>query len=113
MNTNLNDNFWLWFGNSKTIDSKGNPIIYYHGTNTKFNTFKVSKYGSNGSGIYLTTHKEIAELYGKYIMELYVKLETPKDGIITGHEVIIKKPSHIKSIYNNGLFNINNKDIYQ
>lgn len=26
------ENFWKWFGNSKTVDSSGRPNVYYHGT---------------------------------------------------------------------------------
>lgn len=29
---NLNQNFWNWFKGSKTVDEKGNPLIFYHGT---------------------------------------------------------------------------------
>lgn len=36
----LNDNFWKWFGNSVTVDEKGNPLIFHHGTRQSFDTFK-------------------------------------------------------------------------
>lgn len=35
----LNDNFWKWFGDSKVVDSNGNPLVVYHGTNKKFDSF--------------------------------------------------------------------------
>lgn len=25
----LNDNFWNWFGDSKVVDDKGNPLVVY------------------------------------------------------------------------------------
>lgn len=31
-NDYLNDNFWKWFGKSKIVDDKGNPMIMYHGS---------------------------------------------------------------------------------
>ena len=39
-NEDLNDNFWKWFGNSKTVDKDGNPLVFYHGTRQTFNKFK-------------------------------------------------------------------------
>lgn len=108
----LNIKFKKWFGKSKVVDDKGKPLIVYHGTNKKFNTFKKSKYGAMGSGIYLTTHKEVAEMHGDFVMELYAKIEDDSDGIIAGHEVIIYKPENIKSIYNNGSWDIDNSNIY-
>lgn len=36
----LNDNFWKWFGNSKTVDKNGNPLVFYHGTRQTFDKFK-------------------------------------------------------------------------
>lgn len=58
--TNLNENQWLqvrtdnfkkWFGDwindpenaSKVIDSNGEPLVVYHGTNKKFNVFRLKK----------------------------------------------------------------------
>ena len=110
--TNINDNFWKWFGNSKVVDKQGNPIVVYHGTDNKFDAFRISKYGAMGPGIYLTTYKDIAKNHGKYLMELYVKIEDDSDGIIAGYEVIVKKPQNIKSIYNDGSWDVNDKNIY-
>lgn len=110
--SNINYNFWEWFGNSKIVDENGNPKIVYHGTDNKFDIFKISKYGSVGPGIYLTTYKDIAKNHGKYLMELYVKIEDDSDGIITGYEIVVKKPQNIKSIYNDGTWNIEDKNIF-
>ena len=38
--SNINDNFWKWFGNSKTVDNEGNPLVFYHGTRQTFDNFK-------------------------------------------------------------------------
>jgi hypothetical protein len=109
---NLNNNFKKWFGDSKVVDEQGRPMIVYHGTDNKFDMFKISKYGANGPGIYLTTYKDIAKNHGKYLMELYVKIEDDSDGVIAGYEVIVKKPQNIKSIYNDGTWDIEDKNIY-
>jgi hypothetical protein len=101
-----------WFGNSKIVDENGKPMIVYHGTDNKFDIFKISKYGSVVPGIYLTTYKDIAKNHGKYLMKLYVKIEDDSDGIIAGYEIVVKKPQNIKSIYNDGTWNIKNKNIF-
>ena len=33
-------NFWKWFGDSKMVDGRGRPIVYYHGTKNNFDAFK-------------------------------------------------------------------------
>ena len=56
------------------------PILY-HGSNYNFDKFTTSKIGSgtgkqmDGWGIYLTTSKESAKIYGKYIYEVTLKGE--------------------------------------
>ncbi len=110
--SNLNDNFWKWFGNSEVVDNNGDPMICYHGTNVNFDKFKVSKYGSNGAGIYLTPYKDIAEMSGNILMPVYVKIENESDGIVAGYEVIVKNPKNIKSINNDGSFDLDDDNIY-
>src|SRR3990167_6974238 len=70
----------------------------YHGTNVDISTFKKSKYGSNGPGIYFTTEKYLAEGHGSKVITAYVKIESPKDGKVAGHEVILYKPENIKIV---------------
>lgn len=41
--SNLNDKFYKWFGDSKVVDEQGNPLVVYHGTDTEFNVFDNSK----------------------------------------------------------------------
>jgi len=110
--SNLNNNFKSWFNNSKIVNDDGTPMICYHGTNKLFDVFRISKYGSNGPGIYLTNYKEIAEMHGKYIIEVYVKIESDLDGIIAGYEIVVKNPQNIKSVNNDGTWDINSKNIY-
>ncbi len=60
------DNFRQWFGNSKMIDTDGEPRVFYHGTGRagKFDTFKADLIGSTsgnsghfGQGFYFTDSK--------------------------------------------------------
>ena len=60
------------------------PLQLYHGTNSNFNAFDLSRYGSTdggtfGRGVYTTPIQEYAQLYGKNNMPLYMKLDNPRD----------------------------------
>ena len=49
----MNDALLKWFGKSKIVDSNGEPLICYHGSNYKFNEFDKSYIGlSNDNGYY-------------------------------------------------------------
>ena len=74
---NLNDNFWKWFGNSKIVDENGNPLICYHGTNNKFNSFNKSINGHFGAGIYFTPNYSVGKSYGSKLKSVYLKMENP------------------------------------
>lgn len=50
-------NFYRWFGTSKIVDKQGRPIVMYHGTTEKFNSFFAD------SWIYVTPDKAYAEEY--------------------------------------------------
>ena len=84
-NTNLNSNFKKWFGKSKIVDNSGNPLIVYHGTKSKFDSFDDKKKGSStdsgmrGRGFYFSTDIRDSKSYGDIIMELYLKIENPFD----------------------------------
>jgi 8-oxo-dGTP pyrophosphatase MutT (NUDIX family) len=62
--------FWSWFGDSKTVDAQGQPMVFYHGT-TKggFDEFSADALGSNtGSpsarlGFFFTPDLKAAEHY--------------------------------------------------
>ncbi len=43
--TKFNAAFWKWFGDSRVVDSKRNPLVVYHGTGASFNKFKKTKCG--------------------------------------------------------------------
>lgn len=55
-------NFWAWFGDSKSVDEAGRPLVVYHGTASSFDTFNVN-YGGRGNAIYTTPDKEAASAY--------------------------------------------------
>jgi hypothetical protein len=153
---NLNDNFWRWFGGSKTIES-GKPLKLYHGSSENFSNFKLG-YNSYSS---FTNNKKLAKSYGSNIYEVYLKIENPYiidgkgnyiwkfigekdspesffsgevpfsyDGIIfknvidfngaLGSEYVldisdvymVRNPSQIKSIENDGTWDIGDDNIY-
>ena len=127
-------NFYKWFGNSKTVDSKQRPLVFYHVSNSNFNEFTPSKFGKMGSGIYFTSIYNDIKIHNKYggsiIYKCYLKIENPleienpfskrndnNDGIIafkgkSGEEIKVYDSNQIKSIENDGSFDINDSNIY-
>jgi hypothetical protein len=62
--SNINDNFWKWFGKSPLKDSKGNPMIFYHGTKTDFSSFNVEPPVQLDFPVfYFTPQTQYAEIY--------------------------------------------------
>ena len=81
-----NPNFKEWFGDSKVVDEKGNPLVVYHGTDKEFNIFDESYTAFNtdnqgflGRGFYFTTRKEDASQYGNIIKPFYLKADKVLD----------------------------------
>lgn len=153
----LNENFYKWFKGSKIVDSKGNPLICYHGSKSEFDKFDDSfvKRGWLGNGFYFTDDKKTAKSFGKKIITAYISLKKPYnaesndpnslitelrdkynlsseqendisivlkkkgfDGLVykhwdsTGTFYSVFNPTKIKSIYNDGSFDNNDKNIY-
>lgn len=77
----LNDNFWEWFGNSKVVDSQGNPLVVYHGTDAgKFDTFNMSDKWLKGiKCAYFSSDYDTAASYcmSGYPSSFYLKIENP------------------------------------
>lgn len=86
---NLNDAFWKWFGKSKLIEN-GKPMVFYHGTPNKFDTFdyeKSSFYSNLGQGFYFTPDENVAKEYlggilnnktsDSHIKKVYLRIENP------------------------------------
>jgi len=62
--------FKNWFGDSKVVDKNGNPLMVYHGTDSDFDKFEITKHGKTdfgwyGKGFYFTPNKDLAELYAR------------------------------------------------
>lgn len=82
--------FREWFGNSKAVKN-GEPMHLYHRTNATFDTFDLSKSGSNqgnslGDGIYLSTSKGAFDYAGGNVMDLYASIQNPFEMELTEEE---------------------------
>ncbi len=86
------ENFYRWFGDSKVVDEQGRPLVVYHGTNAKFDTFDKEKIGGAhdqgfyGRGFYFSRNKGEAGSYGSKVMPVYLKINNPFDleGVDSG-----------------------------
>lgn len=79
-----------WFGDwendpenaSKVVDENGEPLVVYHGTNSKWNILDTKMFGKNtddgyyGKGLYLSSVENKAAQYGN-IMKLFVNIRKP------------------------------------
>lgn len=71
--------FRAWFGNSKVVDDKGEPLRVYHGTKKQFTEFTVGSAEGQGPGIYFSTNKEdVGEFaHGGRVVEAYLSIQKP------------------------------------
>lgn len=83
-NVTLDEAFWSWFGSSKVVDSDGQPLVVYHGTNyAKIKTFKLKMAGKGTGdknseiGVFFTSSDREALMYGRYLIEAILKIENP------------------------------------
>lgn len=83
-------NFWKWFGDLKTIDSKGRPKVFYHQSQTKIHSefktkgIKRPSYSQAKEGIYFSDDKNVTEAKYKkndkgQLVSAYLKIENPLD----------------------------------
>ncbi len=65
-------NFWRWFGDSKTVDAEGRPIVFYHGTSKdkEFKSFKASE-----RGLWFTSNPDDASMYARENDSMNMKYE--------------------------------------
>jgi len=75
-----NPKFKAWFGNSKVVDSNGNPLVCFHGTRKSFSEFKMND--SIKYGMYFTDSSEYANDYtggidGSNIVAVYLRIQNP------------------------------------
>jgi hypothetical protein len=89
--------FKKWFGDwenapenaSKVVDSNGEPLVVYHGTNTEFTSFSKERinsatgFGDFGAGFYFTASHNTAKYYtlksenGRFIMSVFLNIRNP------------------------------------
>lgn len=81
--------FKRWFGQSKIVDAKGNPLKVYHGTNAQFTEFSRGMVGSNtgmdntGLGFFFIADRQLADDFaqetsgGDRIIEAYLSIQKP------------------------------------
>jgi hypothetical protein len=132
--TNLTEQQWLqvrtkafknWFGDwekdpknaSKIIDKNGEPLVVYHGTNSKWNILDTKMFGKNtdegyyGKGLYLSSVENKAAQYGN-IMKLFVNIKKP---LRAGTDPNISMKEAIKNVrlaenFNRGMSNMEEYD---
>ncbi len=87
--------FKAWFDGSKAVDAKGNPLVFYHGTDRHVDRLEPSKTGAMGPGIYFTVDPQSASDYAK--VERRYK---PGGGTPNVHKVYLKilKPFMISGV---------------
>jgi hypothetical protein len=109
---------------SKVVDDNGEPLIVYHGTEEKFDSFLGEQL------TYFSTHKSIANLYGSSVIPSFLSFtkifyedggnlasepyetllnrleESSKDSYISLNKriFIASNPDQIKSVYNRGSY---------
>ncbi|MFW6172720.1 MAG: hypothetical protein ACOC5T_03150, partial [Elusimicrobiota bacterium] len=84
-----NPSFRSWFRGSKIVDKQGNPIVAYHGTMGKFDTFDYKHLGTQGRakgvGFYFTDKEDVAKGYSQTrdkqgnVLQAYLRIRKPID----------------------------------
>ncbi len=69
-----------WFGDSKVVDEKGEPLVVYHGTSADFDSFEDTE---GRSGFYFTSDKKFANSFaegeGANVVPVYLSIKKPAD----------------------------------
>lgn len=68
------DAFWDWFGQSKMVNERGQPLVLYHGTRCDVEAFRItSAVGARGTalgnGFYFTQKTDLASYYATQKMQ--------------------------------------------
>ncbi len=81
--------FKRWFGDSKVVDANGEPMVVYHGTDQKFETFDPSRkgvtrvlfseYETKRNGFFFATDERAAGEFGSTTMPVYLSIKNPAD----------------------------------
>ncbi len=104
-----NKNFRKWFGDSRAVDDKGRPVIFYHGTSSIEHFTKFA----SGDLIFVSNSSKMAAMFANAwvsptgdmprkskIYPVYVKVEDPFDAHDEGLADIIETPTAIDAVYN-------------
>jgi hypothetical protein len=79
------DAFRRWFGESKVVDERGEPLVVYHGgfdvVRGRPPVFRKARRSGYGSGVYFTPQRERAESYAK-----------EKGGVVGAYYLRIRNP---------------------
>ena len=129
-----NPNFDEWFKESKVVNNDKKPLIVYHGSNKKFNSFDLGKTserllwfssdrnkiesgesGADASDIIYPVYLSIQKMagwdeYENHFIEEIISMGY--DGIMLDDDYIVFNPNQIKSIENDGSFDIGDNNIY-
>jgi hypothetical protein len=81
--------FRRWFGDSKVVDERGEPLVVWHGTNKSFDVFKTRSRSVNSttfgpveterSGIFVSDNPEFSREFGGRLLALYARIENPAE----------------------------------
>lgn len=94
------ENFWRWFGNSKTTDEQGRPLVVYHGTANDFDAFSATAESVTGAtdaplgfwfggqrranmaaqdaAVYRNDRNDAQYEEGANVLAVYLRLQKPK-----------------------------------
>jgi GNAT superfamily N-acetyltransferase len=98
--------FKAWFGNSKVVDAKGQPLVVYHGTASDFDVFNPGKRNQLGAGMYFTDNTKLAGVYAKEagdsqaIMPVFLSMSNP---LVIRNEAHNWEREHTKMVRKLGL----------
>jgi hypothetical protein len=71
--------FRRWFGDSKVVDERGEPLVVYHGSPSAIvGGFRQSQQAFYGpDGIYFTNRRDVAEHFGEHVTSVFLSLQNP------------------------------------
>ena len=75
-----------WFGSSQAVDTLGQPLVLYHGTDAQFDRFEASYIGHSqegklfaGRGFYFSNDKMDASAYGANVLSVHLRMQKTLD----------------------------------
>ena len=91
-------NFMKWFGDSKVVDDKGNPLVVYHGTDRDFTIF-------SNQLQFFSTDIDFAKEYGDNIIPVYLRIEKPFDVTVKkDFDKLLNKISEVIDPYDDVIY---------